>query len=385
MPTTSLGSAVTIVPELAGVLAAFAGDLRRAGLPAPPSAVADLQAAVAEVGPLDRARVCAASRAVICRDPEQLAVHDRVFARFFASGAPPFVRSRAQVEVPEPAAAQAGGPPPAGVGTQDMQAGASRREILRRADLGRSELRGEAVELIDEVRFGPALRRTRRLRRARAGRPELRRVVRQLLRSEELERLPRRAPAQRARRVTVICDVSASMEQWMAASLRFARRAALETGARCFAAGTRLSEITDMLRSGAASPAIARAREAVPDLGGGTRLGDVLATLLAEHSTAVRASVVVLISDGWEQGDFAALEAASTRLRRLAHRFVWVNPRSGRAGFSPAARGMRLAAAQAHVLIAGTDVRDWQAAADAISALRLSTGANRVSGAVADA
>ena len=36
--------------------------------------------------------------------------------------------------------------------------------------------------------------------------------------------------------------------------------------------------------------------------------------------------MVVLLSDGWDRGDPTLLAAEMARLRRCAHRLVWLNP-----------------------------------------------------------
>ena len=53
-----------------------------------------------------------------------------------------------------------------------------------------------------------------------------------------------------------------------------------------------------------------------------------------------RGAVVVILSDGWERGDPALVAREMERLRRLAHRIVWVNPRVS----APAASGRAPAA-----------------------------------------
>jgi uncharacterized protein with von Willebrand factor type A (vWA) domain len=56
-----------------------------------------------------------------------------------------------------------------------------------------------------------------------------------------------------------------------------------------------------------------------------------------------RGAVVVIMSDGWDRGDPAALAEQMARLRRVAHRIVWVNPLKSSPGYAPLARGMAAA------------------------------------------
>jgi uncharacterized protein with von Willebrand factor type A (vWA) domain len=53
--------------------------------------------------------------------------------------------------------------------------------------------------------------------------------------------------------------------------------------------------------------------------------------------------VVVVLSDGWAQDDPEDVHAAMARLRRLAHRIVWVNPRRAAPGYAPLVGGMAAA------------------------------------------
>jgi uncharacterized protein with von Willebrand factor type A (vWA) domain len=52
---------------------------------------------------------------------------------------------------------------------------------------------------------------------------------------------------------------------------------------------------------------------------------------------------VVVLSDGWAQDDPEHVAEAMRRLRRLAHRIVWVNPRKAAPGYVPLAGGMAAA------------------------------------------
>jgi uncharacterized protein with von Willebrand factor type A (vWA) domain len=87
----------------------------------------------------------------------------------------------------------------------------------------------------------------------------------------------------------------------------------------------------------------------VLDYGGGTRLGDDLKVFNDEWGQRgmARGAIVVILSDGWDRGDPAVLDEQMTRLHRVAHKVVWVNPLKVTPGYAPLARGM--AAALPHV------------------------------------
>ena len=93
--------------------------------------------------------------------------------------------------------------------------------------------------------------------------------------------------------------------------------------------------------------AIVAAGETVPDWSGGTRLGETLRIFLNRWGQRglARGAVVVVFSDGWERGDPDLLDDPDERLRRIAHRVVWVNPHRGKAGYVPVQAGVRRRAA----------------------------------------
>ncbi|MCQ9368796.1 VWA domain-containing protein [Brevibacterium sp. 50QC2O2] len=349
------------MPELARVLTDFAAALRAQGLAADPTRVGLLLRAVALVDPLDVAQVRAASRTIMCSQREHPAVHDRVFDRYFGLAGRRLPRSTPdEVRVPTAQEGAGGQDGEEGAGPIVPQARAARTELLRHVDLGASELAGEALALMERLELRSPRRRSHRVRPAPRGTPDERRTLRLLARGRELDRLPTARPRVRRRPVIVVADVSASMDEWLPALLRFMQRAVVEIDARAFALGTRLTHLSPRLTG---PGGVAAAQRAIPDLASGTRLGDGLHELVdSRWREAVRGSVFVLISDGWERGDCAGLEAAAGRIGRLARHFVWINPRAGRTGFAPEIRGMRIAQRYSDALIPATTVADWQRA-----------------------
>jgi uncharacterized protein with von Willebrand factor type A (vWA) domain len=51
----------------------------------------------------------------------------------------------------------------------------------------------------------------------------------------------------------------------------------------------------------------------------------------------------MILSDGYDTGPPELLQSALRDLRRRCKRIVWLNPLTGRDGFSPSARGMQAA------------------------------------------
>jgi uncharacterized protein len=119
--------------------------------------------------------------------------------------------------------------------------------------------------------------------------------------------------------------------------------------------GTRLTHLTRALRQRDAEVALVAASKTVPDWSGGTRLGETLRIFLDRWGQRgmARGSVVVVFSDGWERGDAALLAEQMSRLRRLAHAVVWVNPHRGRSGYEPVQQGILAALPHIDHFVAG--------------------------------
>ncbi|MFZ2176005.1 MAG: VWA domain-containing protein [Rhodococcus sp. (in: high G+C Gram-positive bacteria)] len=151
----------------------------------------------------------------------------------------------------------------------------------------------------------------------------------------------------RPRRIVMLCDVSRSMQPYSAVYLHLMRAAVQhQTAGRpeVFAFSTSLTRLTAVLSHRSAEAAIAKANEKVVDRFGGTHIAGSLAELLSSpHGNALRGAVVLIASDGWDSDDPADLARALTRIRRRAHRVIWLNPRAGGPGFAPLAGSMAAA------------------------------------------
>jgi uncharacterized protein with von Willebrand factor type A (vWA) domain len=211
------------------------------------------------------------------------------------------------------------------------------------------------------ARRGPSRmsRRTRPVRRRRGHRPDLRRVVRASLRTggEPVQR-HWRAPRKRPRPVVLVCDVSGSMTPYARMLLQYVQASvAARRRVEAFAFGTRLTRITVELDGRDHDRALARAGAAVADFSGGTRIGAALAELNRVHGRRIgRGAVIVILSDGWDRGEPDLLEAEMARLRRSAHRLVWLNPLAAHPDFEPLTRGMRAAVPYTDELLAGNSL-----------------------------
>jgi uncharacterized protein with von Willebrand factor type A (vWA) domain len=237
---------------------------------------------------------------------------------------------------------------------------ASAAEVLRSksfADLSEEE-RGDVGASIRALSVSLPEVRARRTRLSTKGdRVDVRRTLRRSLRTrgEPFERAWR-GRRLRGRPLVLILDVSGSMSPYARALVQFGY-AAMAAGRRVevFCFGTRLTRVTRTLRTKDPDRALREIGRAVADWEGGTRIGDSLKALLDGWSQrgALRGAVVVLCSDGLERGDPELLRSQMERLRRLAHRVVWMNPLKGSPRYEPLARGMAAALPSVDVFLSG--------------------------------
>ncbi|MGH2858860.1 MAG: vWA domain-containing protein, partial [Solirubrobacteraceae bacterium] len=272
-------------------------------------------------------------------------------------------------------------------GASDLPlAAASDAERLREQDfasLEPDELR-ELAGLMARLALAPPPRRSRRMRRhAHGARLDPRATLRAARRTGgDPVRHLRRARLLRPRRLVVLCDISGSMEPYARAYLQLLHAAVGGSRAEAFVFATRLTRVTRALRARQPDVAIERAGVVARDWSGGTRLGASLQRFNDEHGRRgmARGAVVVIISDGWERGDPALVARELERLRRLAHRIVWVNPRRAAPGYEPLTGGMAAALPFCDYFVSGHSMSALSAVADAIAAGRVSGRPSRVSG-----
>ena len=226
---------------------------------------------------------------------------------------------------------------------------ASRAERLAGTDF--AELTPEELAalagLMRKLTLAVPVRRSRRHQPTSRGKhTDLRDTLRQARRTGGHPlRLARRAPVMRPRQLIVLCDISGSMEPYARAMLQFLYCAAGGAEAEVFTFATRLTRLTSALAHMPAEQALRKAGQAAPDWLGGTRIGAALQEFndtLGRPGLA-RGAVVVIISDGWDTGEPAELRREMERLSRVAHRIVWVNPRTKSEQYRPLAGGMAAA------------------------------------------
>lgn len=204
-------------------------------------------------------------------------------------------------------------------------------------------------KLISMLRVSPPMRRTFRTQSSPKGKIlDMRRMARETMRSlgepNELVFIKRK---EKLRPIVFILDVSGSMADYSRNLLQLAysaRRANTKVEVFCF--GSRLTRITKSIDKRTPDEAMRLAGEAVLDWDGGTRIGDSLTTFIKESRRARlgRGAIVVICSDGLDQGQPQVLDKSMQTLARLAHQVVWVNPHKGdNADYVPNTIGMMVA------------------------------------------
>ena len=366
------------------LLVDFSRELRSAGLAVGSGDVVTYSAAMAALDPTDLLDLYWAGRTTTVTRREQIPVYDKVFRRFFLDeddGDEPSLKATIRAATPTESTLQVPATEPGSEGhDEEAKLGllASDAEVLRNKSfaLCTPEELAALRRIMARIRLTPPRRRTRRTVRARNGsRPDMRRTVRETMRTHgEPAELFWRRRRRRMRPLILILDVSGSMSDYSRSLLQFAystRRATARVEVFCF--GTRLTRITRTLERRRADDALQQAAKVVFDWEGGTRIGDSLDTFVRAwgHRGMCRGAIVVICSDGLDRGDPAVLAGAMERLSRLSHRVVWMNPHKGNdAGFRPSTLGMMVAAPHVDVLLSGHDLRSLEDFAALLPELR---------------
>lgn len=224
----------------------------------------------------------------------------------------------------------------------------SDREMLKSRDFAQMSAAeiAKARQLIAELRLPDDAVPTRRFQAAaRGSRIDPRRTFRRSLRGGGASiDLAFHERAQVHPPVVALVDISGSMAEYSRIFLHFLH-AITEQRRRVhsFVFGTRLTNVTRMLRARDPDEALALAGKAAPDWEGGTRIASALHAFNRVWSRRVLSggAVVLLFTDGLERhlGDDLAFEM--DRLQRSCRQLVWLNPLLRYDAFEARASGIR--------------------------------------------
>lgn len=228
-------------------------------------------------------------------------------------------------------------------------------EVLSRKDFGKMSERelAQVRRLITSMARQMATCLSRRHKaRVKAHRIDPGRTMRRSLRyGGDVFQLMRRGPKVGKTKMVVLCDVSGSMDVYSTFLIQFLY--GLQNGLRgveTVVFSTRLTRVTPQLRRRNIQAALALMRETVHDWSSGTKIGLCLRefndTMAANMVTSK--TLVVIISDGWDTGDTAILDAEMVKLRSRAFRLIWLNPLLGSPSYQPLCKGMHTALPYVH-------------------------------------
>ena len=378
-------TAPEITDDLAALSARFGAALRQAGLPVGPGRSERFAAAVALVRPPNRRDLFSCALATLVSSKDHADILRAVFTEVFG----PLEQEGLPAGLPGPSLGPAG-PPELQAQREESADGTRNRldiissaaengdakdlnddqEILRPylgsaverlagtdfADLSDAELAQLAAAMRRITLSVPNRRSRRRDTRPGGRRIDVRSTLRQARRTGgHAFRLIGQEPAERPRRLVVLCDISGSMEPYARAMIQLLYCAAGGANAEVFSFATRLTRLTTALARTTPAVAIARAAQTAPDWHGGTRLGEALKEFNDRYGRRgmARGAVVLIISDGWDTGDPEIVRREMRRLSLVAFRIVWMNPRTKSASYEPLAGGMAAAWPYCDAVVSG--------------------------------
>jgi uncharacterized protein with von Willebrand factor type A (vWA) domain len=263
----------------------------------------------------------------------------------------PEAEQRPQAGLAEQAPAAEGETEDRDTGPAGRMEGASRAERLAETDFRKihdpdavAEAHALAARLAKRMRTRLSRRERARLKGRRL---DLRRTIRRNVAHggvpfELVWRRKKRKPL----RLVVLLDASGSMSLYTSVFVRFIHGVLDHFHeAEAFLFHTRLVHVSAALREKDAVRALDRLSLMAQGVGGGTRIGESLATFNRWHARSVIHSrtCVMIISDGYDTGVPETMAAEMRQLARRCKRIVWLNPMIAWDGYAPSARGMQAA------------------------------------------
>ena len=363
-------------PKLAQNIIHFARALRKAGLPIGPGRTIDAIRAVETAGFTQRTDFYWTLHACFVNRPEHRQIFAQVFRMYWRD--PRYLERMmammlpalrgVQEEKPADAAAKRAtealldgmddflppleeeeGETKIEIDATQTMSGEERLKTLDFEQMNAEEM-AQAKRMLSRLRLPVQPIASRRTIAAPHGRlPDWRRTMRDAMRrGGELQDFSTKNRRMRWPNLVVLCDISGSMSQYSRVVLHFLHAVSNAKGqgwakVYAFTFGTRLTNITRHLATRDVDAALKAAGAEAQDWEGGTRIGDCLHDFNRDWSRRVlgQGAVVLLISDGLDRDDPAALEREMERLHLSSRRLIWLNPLLRFDGFAPRAQGIR--------------------------------------------
>jgi uncharacterized protein len=221
-------------------------------------------------------------------------------------------------------------------------ASADLRHVVEPADVAQAYALAARLSRVMRARL---VRRVRVRRRGR--RLDLRRTIhRNVSHGGTLLELAWRRRKIKPLRLVFLLDASGSMSLYTAFFVRFLHGVVdAFRESEAFVFHTRLAHVSASLRDRDVTRAVDKLSLMAQGIGGGTKIGESLATFNRWHARRVINSrtAVMIVSDGYDTGTPQQLGEEMRRLRRRCRRIIWLNPLIGWRDYSPQARGMQAA------------------------------------------
>jgi uncharacterized protein with von Willebrand factor type A (vWA) domain len=343
----------------------FAQLVRREGIAVTSGRVIDAQRSLQYVDLGRRDDVYHALRANLIAQPEDIPRFDALFDRFWQRDSP----LQPEGEVPrEPPPANSNGAPESQRSADSPRADAASSKREPEDEGGEQSLSYSAIEVLVAkdfstldagelaqiqqlmARMAPKLLtvRSRRFQPGATGsRIDFPRTIRESLHTGgDVVDLSWRKRRFDTARLVLLCDVSRSMESYSRFLIQFMYAFQNELpSTETFVFSTRLTRLTAALRRRNLDDALHEATSASTGWSSGTKIGDCLEEFNLRHAPRLldRRSVVVILSDGWDQGDPALLGEQMAAVKRRSRSVIWLNPLLGDARYRPLVSGMRAA------------------------------------------
>lgn len=228
--------------------------------------------------------------------------------------------------------------------------GASAMERLQKTDF--SKLPQEELEKLDELAQQLWKQMSRRITRRRKNdhrkeQVNLRRTIRQnIAHGGDPIQLRFRSRKYAKPRLTVLLDVSGSMDQYSFFFLKFiyALQKHFER-VESFIFSTRLLHVTGALKAKELGKTLNILSEQAEAWSSGTKIGECLRTFNLKYAKQVlaRHSIVVILSDGLDTGEPEIFRRELQKIKRRTRKLIWLNPLVGTEGYEPITRGLSAA------------------------------------------
>jgi uncharacterized protein with von Willebrand factor type A (vWA) domain len=223
----------------------------------------------------------------------------------------------------------------------------SSREVLQKTDFEKMSLEelARAKAAIQRLRMPVHDVPTRRWAPDPSGaRADMRATLRAALRSGDIIALKRKRRRVRPPPLVALCDISGSMSRYSRVFLHFLHAITNDRErVYTFLFGTRLTNVTRLLRHRDVDVALDKISEVALDWSGGTRIGQCLSEFNRRWSRRMlgQGALVLFISDGLDRDAGEGLGREMDRLHKSCRRLIWLNPLLRYEAFEPKSLGMR--------------------------------------------